>query len=321
MPPRYGIAQTRLTPAAHYMNHRCVGGTKHRMIRGETLLDVYPADLAAADRETAQRLVRERVQTLYLGDGIMLARVLGRHKMFLHTSDRGFGCHIAMDGFWEIWVTQFFARMLKPGMVAVDVGANYGYYTLLFGDAVTSSGRVLAVEPNPHAASLLRETLLLNGFSGHTSVVEAALGPPGLAESRLFMPNGEPKNALLVDHDILSGGEIVTVAVTTLDALTADFPHVDLVKIDAEGGEIGILAGMRELIKRHRPNLVLEFNAARYPDARDFLNDLLIAYGQVFVVGFDGIAEPVEPEVILSSRLGEDWILFFPRNKASALPG
>ena len=245
---------------------------------------------------------------------MMLARVLGRHKIFLHTSDRGFACHVAMDGFWEIWVTQFFARLLKPGMVAVDVGANYGYYTLLFGEAVTGSGRVLAVEPNPRAVSLLRETVLLNGHAGHTSVVEAALGPPGLSESRLFVPSSEPKNALLVDDDSQRGGETVAVAVTTLDALTADFARVDFVKIDAEGAEIGIVAGMQEVIRRHRPELVLEFNAARYADARGFLEGLLALYGQVFVIGFNGTAEPVDPETILATLIGEDWMLYFPHD-------
>ena len=278
--------------------------------------DIYVADLATADRITAEGAIRNRVQTLYLGEGVMLARVLGRHKMFLHTSDRGFACHVAMDGFWEIWVTQFFARTLKPGMVAVDIGANYGYYTLLFGDAVTHSGRVLAVEPNPRAASLLRETVLLNGIAGHTNVVEAALGPPGLSESRLFVPSREPKNAHLVDHDNLSDGETMAVAVTTLDELTADFARVDLVKIDAEGAEIGIVAGMQEVIRRHRPELVLEFNAGRYADARGFLEGLLALYGQVFVVGFNGTAEPIAPETILTTQIGEDWILYFPHDSA-----
>jgi FkbM family methyltransferase len=282
--------------------------------------DGYPpnlssADLASGDRGTVERAIRERVQTLYLGDGVMLARVLGRHKMFLHTSDRGFACNVAMDGFWESWITQFFARTLKPGMVAVDVGANYGYYTLLFGDAVTASGRVVAVEPNPRAASLLRESVLLNGMATRTNVHEVAAGPPGLTESRLFVPSGEPKNAQLVDRDSYPGGDVVVVPVATLDALTADFARVDLVKIDAEGAEVGIIAGMQEVIRRHHPALVLEFNAARYADAGGFLERLLALYGQVCVVGFDGRAEPVRPETVLTTQVGEDWILYFKHDR------
>lgn len=274
-------------------------------------IDLVLADIAEADRAAAERAIRNRVQTLYLGHGTMLARVLGRHKMFLHTSDRGFACHLALDGFWEIWLTQFFARLLKPGMVAVDVGANYGYYTLLFGQAVTGAGRVLAVEPNPDAASLLRETVLLNGFAGHTRVLQTALGPPGIAQAHLFVPSGEPKNALLVARDDHGGGETVTVAVTALDLLAAEFPRIDVVKIDAEGAEIGILAGMQQIIRRDRPHLVLEFNAGRYQDAAGFLDSLLAIYGGVFVVGFDGVAQPIIPETILTTQVGEDWNLYF----------
>lgn len=293
------------------------------MIRGETWLDVYPAafgsaDLAAADRASAEQAIRNRVQTIYLGNGTMLARVLGRHKIFLHTNDRGFACHVAMDGFWEIWVTQFCARLLKPGMVAVDVGANYGYYTLLFADAVCAGGRVVAVEPNPRAASLLRESVLLNGFAGHTNVAEIAVGPPGMSESRLFVPISEPKNALLVEQDGHVGGDTLMVPVTTLDALTADYSRVDLVKIDAEGGEIGIVAGMQEMIKRHRPHLVLEFNAARYTDASAFLESLLAVYGEFFVIGFDGNAEPVSAAAILTTRVGEDWMIYFSHDSIAS---
>jgi FkbM family methyltransferase len=278
-------------------------------------LDLRPADLAIADRATVERLIRNRVQTLYLGNGTMLARVLGRNKMLLHTSDRGFACHVAMDGFWEMWLTQFFARTLQPGMVAVDVGANYGYYTLLFGDAVTNSGRVLAIEPNPHAAGLLRETVLLNGMAGHATVLQAALGPPGCSESHLFLPTGEPKNALIVDHDRHRGGETVTVAVTTLDALTAEFPRVDLVKIDAEGAEVGIVAGMQQVMRRHRPKLVLEFNAARCTDPRGFLEELIALYGQICVVGYNGTAEPILLDTVLTTQVGQDWNLYFQHDK------
>ena len=281
-------------------------------------IDLMPWDLAHADRATVERAIRSRVQTLYLGGGRMLARVLGRHKMFLHTSDRGFACHVAMDGFWEIWLTQFLARTLKPGMTAVDVGANYGYYTLLFAEAVTRGGRVLAIEPNPSASDLLQETVLLNGFAGHTTVLRTALGPPGVSQHRLFVPFGEPKNALLVDHGDYSGGETILVPVTTLDTVAADFARVDLIKIDAEGAEIGIVAGMREVIRRHRPKLVLEFNAARYADPRGFLDELLALYGQVFLVGFDGTAESLAPETILTTQVGQDWILYFQDDNAGA---
>ena len=290
--------------------------TTHRKPRDGYPLNLSSADLASGDRGTVERAIRDRVQTLYLGDGVMLARVLGRHKMFLHTSDRGFACHVAMDGFWESWITQFFARTLKPGMVAVDVGANYGYYTLLFGDAVTASGQVVAVEPNPRAARLLRESVLLNGMAARTRVHEVAAGPPGLTESRLFVPSGEPKNAQLVEHDGYPGGDVVTVPVATLDALTADFARVDLVKIDAEGAEVGIIAGMQDgdPAASSGPGAGIQRRplrrCARFPRTDCWLCTDRSAWS-----GSTAGPKPVRPETVLTTQVGEDWILYFKHDR------
>src|SRR5882757_2100776 len=138
-------------------------------------MDLYPHHLATWPRPTLEAAIRRRVQTAYLGDGLVLARILGRHKIFLRSTDRGFACHVMLDGFWEMWLTQFLARQVKSGMRVIDVGANFGYFTLLLGDAVGASGRVIAVEPNPETASLLRESVVLNGHAGRTRIVDKAL--------------------------------------------------------------------------------------------------------------------------------------------------
>ena len=273
-------------------------------------VDLYPPDIGALDRPTLERLVGMRTQTVCLGGGVVLARVLTRYKMLLHAADRGFGCHVMMDGYWEIWLTQFLARALKPGMHVVDVGANYGYYTLLFADGVGAGGRVLAVEPNPAAAALLRESVALNGFDINTDIVEAALGDDdGLA--RLLVPRSEPKNARLGDGEAGAGMVAHSVAVMRLDDLAARLGTVDLIKIDAEGAEVAIIAGMQGLLRSQSPALVLEFNAARYADAAGFLGGLVDLYGSLAHVDFDGQAKPVPAETVLTTRVGTDWLLYF----------
>ena len=64
-----------------------------------------------------------------------------------------------MDGFWEYWLTKYFAEQIKPGDTVIDIGANLGYYTLLAGDLVTATGRVVAVEPNPLVFELLSKSV------------------------------------------------------------------------------------------------------------------------------------------------------------------
>ena len=119
-------------------------------------MDLYPHHLATQPRQRLEAAIRRRVQTAYLGEGVVLARILGRQKIFLRSADRGFACHLMLDGFWEIWLTQYLAGCVRPGMTVIDVGANYGYYTLLLADAVGEAGHVIAVEPNPDAVAEFR---------------------------------------------------------------------------------------------------------------------------------------------------------------------
>lgn len=271
-------------------------------------MDIH--QLARWGRRKLETAIRQNVQTAYLGDGVVLARILGGYKIFLRSSDRGFACHLMLDGYWEMWLTQFLARRVKPGMTVVDVGANFGYFTILLGEAVGKTGHVIAVEPNPEAASLLRESVALNGHWAQTRVV-----PHALAESAghawLFAPEGEPKNATLTTAPDMTGGTTVEVATVTLDELALPYTKVDLVKIDAEGGERGVIAGMRQLIARDHPTIVLEFNAARYPEPRAFLDELLGSYSRAQELGLDGVLRPLNAASVLDQGSREDHILLF----------
>lgn len=272
--------------------------------------ELYPHHLASWPRSTVEAAIRRRAQTAYLGDGLVLARVLGRHKMFLRGSDRGFACHVMLDGFWEMWLTQHLARCVKPGMTVVDVGANFGYFTLLMGDAVGETGRVIAVEPNPDTEALLRQTVLLNGHQSRTRIVPHALGARA-GRALLFTPDGEPKNATLTADTELQGGQTIEVATVALDDVALEHEKVDLVKIDAEGAEIDIVAGMRQLIARDHPALVLEFNAARYDDPRAFLDELLAGYGTARELALDGEILPLDAASVLDKAPRQDRILLF----------
>ncbi|WP_422002631.1 FkbM family methyltransferase [Reyranella sp.] len=273
-------------------------------------MDLYPHHLATWPRARLETAIKRRTQIAYLGNGLVLARCLGRHKIFLQASDRGFACNVMLDGYWEIWLTQLLAQRVRPGMTVVDVGANFGYYTLLLADAVGADGRVIAVEPNPTALALLRETVLLNGYADRTTIVSQALsGQEG--QALLFCPDGEPKNAQLVGHRGYPGGTTVEVATVTLDSITRDCARVDLIKIDAEGAETAIVNGMAELIARDRPTIILEFNAARYADPAAFLDSLTMRYAQAEEITLNGEILPVDRESVIDKAPRRDRLLLF----------
>lgn len=255
----------------------------------------------------AKRAIRAQCQATGLADGTVLCRVLGRYKMYVPAGDRVLAPHLVMDGYWELWLTRFLLRRLRAGMHVADIGANVGYYSLLMADMVGETGRVLAVEPNPAVASLLRANLLMGGFGARAEVEQAALGAAPEDGGRLAVPAGAPMNAALMPQGAEDG---LAVRVTTLDALLEGWPRLDLVKIDAEGAEAEILAGMRGVLARWRPHLVIEVNAGRGYDAAAVLRRLTDLYPVLRSIEGDDTPPVVTPEEVAQRRIGSDWLIF-----------
>ena len=280
-----------------------------------------PAHFASGDRFELEALCRAQAQALYLGDHVAVCRILSRYKLLLDTRDRGFAAHVLLDGYWEMWLTIFVCRHLRAGMIVVDVGANFGYYTLLMADLVAANGHVFAVEPNPAVAGLLRQSVLLNGFAEQTSVIECAAGAHSAERVVLFSPMGEFKNARIVDTPQpteANEGTFSKVSQKTIDEIVADAPRVDFLKIDAEGAEELIIEGMDRCISLHKPSFVLEFNAARCKHPDIMLRRLLAHYKTVSYLDFDSRLVPITEAELIAQRRGQDWLLFFDHDTAVA---
>ena len=265
--------------------------------------------LRHADADTLLRRSRAMASTTTLGD-MVLCRVLTRYRLYVAAGDVGFGCHVMLDGIWENWLTAFMAHRIETGMHVVDVGANHGYYTLLFAHLAGPTGRVAAIEPHPGTASLLRKSVYANGFQPWTTVFEGAATSGDHEALRLSVPDHEPKNAHLVADDRADG---FTVRGSRLTTLLADWPRVDFIKIDVEGAEEACLEGAWPLLERDRPMLVLEFNALRCVDPAGLLDRLEAVYGRTGVIGRDGRVTPADRARLLDTQQIEDWMLFFER--------
>ena len=254
--------------------------------------------------------MRRRTQVAYLGDGIGLCRVLGRFKMYVDTRDIGMASHLMLDGYWELWVTEFLTDRLERGMTVIDVGANLGYFTLIMAEMVGEQGVVHAFEPNPPIARLLRHTVHVNGFRPRVRFHPEALGDrDGVA--RLIVPDSYPGGAAIVPAGVDETEGLVPVR--RLDSY-AELLDADIIKIDAEGGEGAIWQGMTGLLARGRPlTILLEFVAARYDDPAAFLAEFA-AHG----FAFHRISEtepfaPVTPQAILARPRDQDLMLVLIR--------
>jgi len=265
------------------------------------------------ERFTLEQICRQHCQTARLSDRVVLCRVLGKYIVYADPDDVGITPHLCLDGFWESWITIAIARLLRPGWYCVDVGANHGYYTLIMADAVEAAGHVLALEPNPQLAALLQLSLEVNGFQGYTQVVQKAAFDANAQRINLVIPHRRGFNATLC-REATGSDNVVEVEMVTLDHLTADWPRVDLIKIDAEGAEEAIWRGMRQMVERHQGiTIVMEVNCLRYADPHAFLHSMQEAGFPLRHIDYDATIKPVTAQQLMTERAGTDWMLFLRR--------
>jgi FkbM family methyltransferase len=157
----------------------------------------------------------------------------------------------------------FLRGLLSPGMVAIDVGANEGLYTLFVAARVGPTGRAIAVEPSSRERRALQHNVDINALANVT-VVDTALGAV-LGKANLQIASGEHTGhntlgSFVYDEVEAENAEMVTVE--TLDGLVdrLALSRVDFVKIDVEGAETSVLKGAGNVLRQLRPLLLLEVN-------------------------------------------------------------
>lgn len=188
----------------------------------------------------------------------------------------------------------FLAAAIPDGGVFLDIGANIGTYSAAIGVAKEGNLRGAAFEPVPETNALLRRTLALNRLSGFRA--EPCALSSCASELRFTAFGGGGNNFPVSASD--ERGRIVARSVT-LDEWVAANPELapHAIKIDVEGHELEVLKGGRDVLRRHRPALVIECHCADWPalgvKGRD-VAALLAGCG--YAVGVDRQGRPVELE-------------------------
>ncbi|PSB33599.1 FkbM family methyltransferase [Stenomitos frigidus] len=162
-------------------------------------------------------------------------------------------------GDWFEAEMEFWRHHIQPGMTVIDVGANVGVYTFSAAQRVGNQGRVLAIEPFSECVQFLQETCNVNQLSWVKVIAGAASDRTQTAQLALQMAS-ELNQLVPNDAELVSGGNVETVACFTLDALIEQesIAHVDFLKIDAEGHELQVLAGSERLLTKLMPTIVYE---------------------------------------------------------------
>ncbi|MEO1524566.1 MAG: FkbM family methyltransferase [Planctomycetota bacterium] len=197
------------------------------------------------------------------------------------------GCRLAVDpanldlfvtieneGSWEPWIRRVCQLAMKDGGVMFDVGANAGAIsneTALACPNIT----IKAFEPQTELAELVTVSAAINGLD-NIEVFPVAVG-----DHEGTVQLHKPAHAL--HASLATSGEtneaVVDVPLITLDGVVASgqLPPPCFIKIDVEGGELGVLQGAKQILKEHYPTLIFEANesADRFGYTRDELLSLI----------------------------------------------
>lgn len=161
----------------------------------------------------------------------------------------------------ELPVQEALAARLEPGAVFYDVGSNIGFFAMIAARLVGASGRVYAFEPVPANAECIRANARRNHLA-NLEVVQAAVGST-TGTARLHLTR-HPGGATLSEDLPTDCTSAIDVPLISLDDLVkaqrAEPPTV--VKIDVEGFELDVLAGMEHLLDAYRPVVIFELDDA-----------------------------------------------------------
>jgi FkbM family methyltransferase len=269
----------------------------------ENVVSSYVTSREFATRGLLHKTYRDQVELLHLP----------RFSLFISKDDLAIG-YVLRGGPYEPWLTTVFDRYVKPGMSAVDIGANIGYLSMSLASLVGLSGLVVAIEPNPDNIKLLEASRRVNGF-GQVLVIQAAAGrQTGLLALNVSHSNGmtgelpEDAEAVLASHPV---------PCFALDAILPKGRRIDLIKIDTEGAELNALIGLSETIARDRPMIVSEFSPNALPgisqcSGPEYLHFLIARGYRIGVIERDGsetgFGDDVDGVMGAYSRSGVDHI-------------
>jgi FkbM family methyltransferase len=159
-------------------------------------------------------------------------------------------------GDYEPHETALMARVVSPGWIVVDAGANFGWHAVHLSKLVGPEGRVISFEPIPRTFKELKANAALNACDNLEARQEALGDTEG--EITIYVPSIHLGAGAA--SQFLDAGEPVKAPILRLDDFLErrGIDHVDFIKADIEGGELNLLRGAEKLFSRCRPRVMIE---------------------------------------------------------------
>jgi len=183
-------------------------------------------------------------------------------------------------GYYEKPIGELIKRILQPGSVFLDIGANIGYFSLLAANNEPTS-KVISFEPVKNLFQMLEKNISINNIKNITPL-NVAIGDIN-EEKELFISAPDNLGMSSFQPPENYSGKKEKVKVMSIDSWfeTARLSKIDLIKLDVEGGELAALKGMQGVLQDFKPVLIAEINPETLrlfnltpTDIYDYLNKL-----------------------------------------------
>ena len=181
-------------------------------------------------------------------------RIKTNNNIILHLDEED-SLGLTFNKCYEPMETKFILNTITNSMVVLDIGANIGYYTTIF-SKLLKKGEVISFEPDSNNFLLLKKNCELNKMR-NIKLHKLACGNVNKSKN-LFISTknkGDHRTYRIEDEK----RESKVISMVRLDDFLSDIKKLDFVKIDVQGYEFDVILGMRNLISKFKPIIVLEF--------------------------------------------------------------
>lgn len=166
-------------------------------------------------------------------------------------------------GTYEPQLQAAIQKLVLPGQITYDIGANIGFVTLLFAQCVESTGHVYAFEALPANLQRLRDNITLNAVDDRVTIISAAVNDRSSSTKFYIGPSsGTGKLVKSAGRSTIAYRESIEVEGISIDDFIyqAGNPAPDILKIDIEGGEVLALPGMSRMLHEKHPVVLIELH-------------------------------------------------------------
>ncbi len=183
------------------------------------------------------------------------------NNLYLKPEDRTITPVLIANETYEKCETFLCKQLIKPGMTAIDIGANIGYFSLLFARLVGVNGQVISFEPEPSNFKFLEKNIASNDFT----CIEAynlALSDKATTMD-LYVGEISQTTSSFIRENILYEDNVDRISIKTVELdeflKEKDIAHVDFIKIDVQGVEEAVFHGAEKLLKSPGLSIMMEF--------------------------------------------------------------